>query len=273
MFCAILTVGWYAVESKVNALDKKKLVLETAMRDKKYFKVDDAQVALGGIKKTTLYWDLFQMVERGMIVRVGKGKYSLRKPEDSAGALPRMSKLALKIRQLLQDSGLSYYISGLDVLMKYMHHVPERFPVLLFVDGHNKEEVGFILRKNGVLSMTADAGSQMDMVTQLGVYHDTVILRETGNFDYAPDGVAIGEKAFVDLYMEVSRRRFPLALQELARIFETMERLGVIDEKVLIKVAYSRSLHHDMRFLVESKRIHEDAFKLVRMIRGQNANE
>ena len=261
------------MESKDNALDKKMGILETAMRDKKYFKVDDAQDALGGIKKTTLYWDLFKMVERGMIVRIGKGKYSLRKPAGSTVDTPRMSKLAVKIRQLLQDSGLAYYISGLDVLMKYMHHVPERFPVLLFADGHNKEEIGFVLRKNGILAMAADPRTEMDMVTQLGALHDTVILRETGNFDYAPDGVAIGEKAFVDLYMEVSRRRFPLALQELARIYETMERLGVIDEKVLIKAAYGRSLHHDMRFLVESKRVHEDAFKLVRMIRGRNANE
>lgn len=258
------------MEQKMSALEGKLSILRSSFGNKSFFRVDDAREALE-IKKSTLYWDLHTMVEKGYLTRVGRGKFTFSRnvQEDN----PLSSILAMKINKLLQETEFEYYISGLDVLLKYMHHIPDHYPVMLFVDKYSKEEIGFILRQNGILAVNGDNIKGTDIFSELGIVDNGVILHETSNFEYSGEGFAVGEKAFVDLYIEVTRRNFPLSLQELARIYENMEYKGVIDKKILIQVAYSRSVHYDIRFIAESKNINKAAFKMVRMIRGGEYDE
>lgn len=254
----------------MSALEEKLSILRSSFGNKSFFRVDDAREALE-IKKSTLYWDLHNMVEKGYLTRVGRGKFTFSR--NFQEEKPLSSLLALKIHKLLQETGFQYYISGLDVLLKYMHHVPDHYPVVLFVDKESKEEIGFMLRQNGILAVNSDNIRGTDIFSELSILDNGVILHETSNFEYSGDGFATVEKAFVDLYIEVTRREFPVSLQELARIYENMESRGVIDKKILIQAAYNRSVHYDIRFIVESKNIHKAAFKMVRMIRGGEVNE
>ena len=90
-----------------------------------------------------------------------------------------------------------------------------------------------------------------------------------GCFVYA-DGLALLEKAFVDLYYAVTRNGYPVALQELVRIYENLTRLGNIDKKKMISVAMKRGIQYDIRFIVESKFITEAAMKFVNILnRGE----
>ena len=90
---------------------------------------------------------------------------------------------------------------------------------------------------------------------------------QTESFDFAEDGLATIEKAFVDLFYAVTRNGYPVALQEMVRMYENLVRLGNIDKKMLITVAVRRGIQYDIRFIVESKFITEDAMKFVEILR------
>ncbi|NLN48886.1 MAG: hypothetical protein GX154_07375 [Clostridiales bacterium] len=255
------------MQNKKSALDKKFEIIKKTFGEKSFFKVEDAQNVLN-IKRSTLYWDLYNMVEQGYLTRVGKGKYTLN--YHAIDDKPLVSFLANKISEMLQETGLQFYISGIDVLLKHMQHVPDSYPIMLFADKYSKDEIEDMLLKNNIHVVSSNELKTSNTIVKLNTLNDIVILYETSKFDYAANGFASNEKAFVDLYYEVTRQDFPLPLQELARIYSHMEFRGVIDKKKLIQAAYDRNTHYDIRFIVESKYISEAAYKFVDMIRSGN---
>jgi hypothetical protein len=249
-----------------SALEKKFDIIKNAFEGKSFFKVEDALNVLKS-KKATLYWDLYNMVEHGYLIRLSKGKYTLN--YNAMDDKPLTSLLANKISNILQETGFQYYISGIDILLKHMQHVPDSYPLMLFADKYSREEIENVLLKNNIQVISPNELKTRDTVIKLNKLNDIVILYETSKFEYASEGFASNEKAFVDLYYEVTRQEFPLPLQELARIYLHMVLRGVIDKKKLIQAAYDRNAHYDIRFIVESKYINEAAFKFVNMIRGE----
>ena len=253
------------MENRKSALEKKFDIIQNAFGGKSFFKVEDAQDVLK-LKKATLYWDLCNMVEQGYLIRVGKGKYLLN--QNAVDDKPLTSLLANKINNILQETGFQYYISGIDILLKHMQHVPDSYPIMLFVDKYSSDEIEDMLLKNNIHAISSNELKSGGTIVKLNTLNDIVILYETSKFEYSSGGFASYEKAFVDLYYEITRQDFPLPLQELARIYSHMDLRGVIDKKKLIQAAYDRNAHYDIRFIVESKHINEAAFKFVDMIRG-----
>ena len=94
-----------------------------------------------------------------------------------------------------------------------------------------------------------------------------IVLYVTDNFDYCDENIATTEKAFVDLYFSITRNAYPLALQELIRIYQNLIRLGYIDKKKMIKIAEKRSIQYDIRFIAESKFITDAAMMFVNILR------
>ena len=75
------------------------------------------------------------------------------------------------------------------------------------------------------------------------------------------------EKAFVDTYFSVTRNGYPLALQELVRIFENMQRTGNIDVRKTVTIASRRSIQYDIRYIVESRYITDEARQFVEIMK------
>ena len=114
-----------------------------------------------------------------------------------------LSHPAEYVKDFLDETGFEYYISGLDILAKYMQHVPEQYSVIVFID----------------------------------------------------------------LYFAISRNGYPLSLQQLVRIYQNLSRLGNIDKKKMITVATKRNIQYDIRFIVESQFITEQAIEFVEILR------
>ena len=72
---------------------------------------------------------------------------------------------------------------------------------------------------------------------------------------------------FIDLYFAISRNGYPLSLQQLVRIYQNLSRLGNIDKKKMITVATKRNIQYDIRFIVESQFITEQAIEFVEILR------
>ena len=248
-----------------KSLKDKFDILIKELGEKSAFTVSDA-VGVLKAKEATARWVLWNLADQAKITRIGKGLYTFR-PKFNQNLVPNLSDLAKKVRELFQESGFQFFISGLDILSGYMVHVPEKYPILVFVEKNSIEEANELLIGQKINSVIADRVSEYRKIYRVIPLEKMVILRPTKEFDYAKDGIVEPEKAFVDLYYEVTRASFPLSLGELGRIFLNMQRRSFINEKRLSKVAARRNLHHDIRFILDYKRISEYAFEFSEVLK------
>ena len=151
-----------------------------------------------------------------------------------------------------------------------MQHVPEQYPYTVFVRKESKTEITEVLNENDYKVIEpVNLKDIYENNVYAGIEESAVLLYRTENFDDSENGLATIEKAFVDLYYAVTRNEYPLALQELVRIYENLVRLGNIDKKIMISIAAKRSIQYDIRFIAESKFITKQALKFVEIL-GKN---
>ncbi len=256
-----------------KAIEQKYRELEAGLsKNQSVFFVEDAEHIWGRIQKNSVYWYLSALIDAGYIRRIRKGMYALKEWKEPA--VTAMSSAATEIAGLLDESGFYYYVSGLDVLAGFMLHVPEQYPVILFAEKEAKDEVSEILVR-GKMRVIEPTRLKSELESAFFRHTDLplIVLYPTTSFEYSCDGRAEAEKAFIDLYYAVTRNAYPLAIQELARIYENMRRTGGIDEKRLIRAAKARSIHYDIRFIVESGHITKEARMFDRILNGRKTNE
>lgn len=248
-----------------RSLEGKYQKIAEALGNQGTFYMDEVQRVFPEMKKSSLYWNISKLVEEGYLKRVRNGVYSFNEWKGKKSIT--ISGMAEKVRDILDETGFEYYISGLDVLQKYMLHVPEQYPTIVYVQKETKEEIADALRNNNFeVAKPLDLREIYENLNFTRESLNLVILYQTENFEDCENSLATIEKAFVDIYCAVTRNKYPLALQELVRIYENLTRLGNIDKKKLITVAAKRGLQYDMRFIVESKFITEDAKKFVTIL-------
>jgi hypothetical protein len=96
---------------------------------------------------------------------------------------------------------------------------------------------------------------------------ELALLIPTQEFAYAANGLASVEKAFVDLYYEVSRRNYPLSIQELVRIYLNMRRRMFLNTNRMVKIASRRNIQQDIRYIVAHDAITDAAMEFVDHLR------
>jgi hypothetical protein len=245
---------------KLKLDDKAKLLLEH-LQDKPVFTILDAASVLEE-KKSTLYWTLYNLAHNGYIYRTGQGLYSFQNRERES-IRPILSRLATRILDVLNETGYDFFISGLDILSVFMVHVPETYPVLMFVDKYGTDEITEILLKNKIDAVTFNDKKAYTAIGRMSSISEFALMIPTKEFSYATNGLASFEKAFVDLYYEVSRRNYPLAIQELVRIYLNMRRRMSLNTNRMVKIASRRNIHQDVRYIVEHDVITDAAIKFV----------
>ena len=251
-----------------TALEKKYRKIIEVFGNQPNFYVDEVQQIFPDMKKYTLYWNLSKLVEKGYIKRVRNGMYAFNEWKGKKSVF--LSHSAEYVKDFLDETGFDYYISGLDILSKYMQHVPEQYPVIVFIEKIAKEEIyeNLIVKGIEVIEPTQIKKRYEDAIFS-GNNSIQVVLYPTENFSYSENGIATIEKAFIDLYFAVSRNGYPLSLQELARIYQNLNRLGNIDKKKMITVATKRSIQYDIRFIAESQFITRQAMEFVEILRRE----
>lgn len=250
----------------ITTLEKKYEEMVEVLGRQTTFYVDEVEQIFPELKKSTLYWYLSKLVEKGYIKRIRNGVFAFNEWRGKNGIL--LSSSAKYVRDFLDETGFHYYISGLDILAKYMQHVPEQYPVIVFIEKEAKKEIYDSLMFKGVAVLEPLQVKKMyENSIFAGNKSMQVVLYATDNFTYSEEGLATVEKAFVDLYFAISRNNYPLSLQELVRIYQNLGRLGNIDKKKLITVATKRNIQYDIRFIVESKFITDQAIEFVEVLK------
>jgi hypothetical protein len=251
---------------KNSALDNKINVIRNKLAHKDPFTVADLGPVLEE-KKSTLYWTIWNLAQKGYIYKIGKGLYSLQKKEPDIQ--PILSPLGNRVLGILRESGYEFFISGLDILSIFMEHVPETYPVLLYGNRYSLDELSELLSKNDIAVVHRDTGKYQSML-QIPMLKDLALLYPTNEFSYAENSLASFEKALVDMYYEVTRQEYPLPLQELVRIFKNIKRRISLDTNKLVKIASRRSIHYDIRYIVERDFISDKAIEFVTLLKRQD---
>lgn len=251
---------------KESALEKKYNAIEEKLREQTTFYMEDVQAIFPDMKQSSIYWNLSKMVEAGYLKRVRTGVYAFNEWKGK-------TKIALtedikRVQEILDESGFGYFISGLDVLQRFMQHVPEQYPMLLFVEKSAHDEIiNYLLDGGFAVVKPSGIRQQYEDAILAGIEKKQIIVYDTENFDYENDGIATIEKAFVDLYFSITRNGYPLSLQELVRVYQNLVRLGNIDKKKLITVSTKRNLQSDIRLIVETPYITEEAMQFAMILR------
>ncbi|MFQ5452709.1 MAG: DUF6577 family protein [Candidatus Zixiibacteriota bacterium] len=253
--------------SKGLSIKQKAKLLRQYLGERESFTLSDMEDILQE-KKSTLNWTVWSLHKDGYTSRLGKGLYTFNRLQDKKQLKPRLTDLAQKAYNILIESGYDFFVTGLDVLSIFMLHVPERYPALVFVDKYSLFDVLDYLRANDINAIDYSKVRHFPGINDLVLIGDIVLLSITREFSYAENGIASFEKAFVDLYYEVTRKKYPLPMQELVRIYSNMKRRIILDEKRLVKIASQRSLQRDIRFITESKYINSQAFEFVELLKS-----
>lgn len=250
------------------SLESKYQKIVQLLGEQPTFYIDEIQAIFPEMKKSSLYWNMSRLVEEGYLKRVRNGVYAVNEWKGKRAV--SLSGTAERIRDILDETGFGYYISGLDILQKYMQHVPEKYPIIVYVEKSAKEEMRDTLAANFFeVSEPVQMKEMYENYTLTNQNADWVVLYQTEVFEYSANGMASIEKAFVDLYYAVTRNEYPVALQELVRIYKNLTRLGNIDKKKMITIATRRNIQYDIRFIAESKFITEQAVKFVEILRRE----
>ena len=248
-----------------NALESKYQRILNELGEQATFYIEDIQRIFPDMKKSTLYWNMSKLVDGGYLKRVRNGVYSFNEWKGKKNV--SLSQTAEKIRDILDETGFDYYISGLDILQKYMLHIPEQYPIVICIQKESKNELTDILTNHFYeVVEPRRLKEKYEAIQYNGKNNDIIIIYLTENFEDSEDGLATIEKAFVDLYYAVTRNGYPLALQELVRIYENLVRLGNIDRKRMIAVAAKRGIQCDLRFIAEAKFVTGSARKFVEIL-------
>jgi hypothetical protein len=251
---------------KISALEKKYTTIEDKLKEQTTFYMEDVQSIFPDMKKSSIYWNLSKMVDAGYLKRVRTGVYAFNEWKGKTRIV--LTEDIKKVQKALDESGFEYFISGLDVLQRFMQHVPEQYPMILFVEKYAHSEIINYLRDGGfAVVKPSEIRKQYDDAMIAGIDQKQVIVYDTENFDYENDGIATIEKAFVDLYFSITRNGYPLPLQELVRVYQNLVRLGNIDKKKLITVSTKRNLQSDIRLIVETPYITEGAMQFALLLR------
>ena len=251
------------MKTKRLSIDEKVRIIKSNLKNKDVFTISGVELVLNE-KRSTLYWTMWNLVGKGYLSRVGKGLYSLFEKKEPV--FPILSKTGKKVIKILEESGYQFFISGLDILSVFMEHIPERFPVILFVERNNINEIVDLLIENGIDTLTNLKGDTLSILRQLYSTKEIVLVYKTNEFKYSNKGRASIEKAFVDMYYAVTRKGYPLSIQELARIYLNMRRRIRLDTNRIIKIASRRSIHYDIRYIIENRQISEKAVEFVKII-------
>jgi len=115
---------------KMSSLEQKYNEIKERLGNQVNIFFDDIRKIFPDTPKNSLYWIVSKLVQAGYLKRVRNGVYELNETRGKRAV--HLSDMTRKVRRILDEEGYDYYISGMDILLKFMHHIPENYPIIVF---------------------------------------------------------------------------------------------------------------------------------------------
>lgn len=215
------------------------------------------------MNKKTISWRLHALVQQNKLFKTGHGIYSIKRNNvnNSAAGYDYLQKKSKKIYDILVEYGYDFYITGMDALVGEILHVPENYPVLITVEASGMKEVQDVLNEREMIVLTEKDHDFLG-TTILNNKVDAIILRGK-DFSMATDNIAQKEKGFIDLYYAVTRMEYSISIQELSRIYQSMQRNNSFTMAKMKKAGKDRGIDVEVNWLIEQSKIPEKALAFM----------
>ena len=209
--------------------------LKLLMSDGGTLRTDDIYKLFPDVKKNTVSWYLYKLRQDKKILRLEHGVYSFLRPADDVVQYGDIQNFSRKLYDSMQEYSDKFYISGLDALVRQMHHVPEQYPAIMVA---RREAFGDIRERFAQDAAVISSPDEARLIMR-GQYPAgrVVVLVKGGDFSLACNNIAMPEKGFIDLYYAVTRMFYPLSAQEMLRIFRNLRRSKSFSRSKLLSAA------------------------------------
>lgn len=192
------------------------------------------------IKKNTLNWRLYELVNQGLIARIGRGKYTL---GSKRAYTPILSDNSIKLSNIVKVNFplLSYCIWDIDIIKPFTQHIPSIFSIIIEVEKDGKEAVYHKVREDFPNTFLDDSKKYIrDILQEL---QDVILIKTLISeapvklFDNVP--IPLPEKVLVDLYCDTLLFDY-LQGNELRYIFQNILHQFFINKNRLLRYATRR---------------------------------
>ena len=214
--------------------------------------------------KGTLHRVLNDLVKTGKIERLGRGIYRIKisdskTNEDIIDRLVFSDRLTVKLvpgspmeaKELLYSKGIDFMITGWPVLYRYIHNLPKRLIILIYVTKGSGEIAVFTLREAGLRALLNPTMKEINLALESFSERDIFVVREFSELIGNVNGFASLERALVDLYFETTRRKILFPKEEVARIFLNVLRTEPFSYSRLREFASRRGVAEEIIDILE----------------------
>lgn len=174
------------------------------------------------IKKSTLNWRLYELVNQGIITRVGRGQYILGQNKEFS---PLLSDNNIRLSTIIRDNFplLSYCLWDTNIIKPFTQDIPSIFFTIIEVEKEGKEAVYHKLKEDSPNVFLDDSKKYIrDILSDL---QDVILVKTLISeaplklFNNVPS--PLPEKILVDLYCDTLLFDY-LQGNELSHIFQNM---------------------------------------------------
>lgn len=152
----------------------------------------------------------------------------------------------------LRREGVSFVLTGLDILLPFVQHQPTRILHLIYTGVGAGTWAQSVLKDSSftpVLNPTRqEVEKVLDIIPQKS---ELVVLREKSSRLGVSDSLASIERAFVDLYVEATRELIPFSVQEVAYIYLNMQATLSLNTAQMLRYAHDRSIGQEIKQIIE----------------------
>lgn len=258
----------------MNTYTEKNLQrLKAALSDKSSFSVEEACQVLGS-KRSTALWILSHLSTSGSIARVGRGIYTLNEKSLSF-RIPRLSQEITNLIDKLRNEGVSFVLTGLDILLPFVQHQPARILHLIYTATGAGSWAQSLLKTPDFAPVLEPTPQEVEkMLDIIDQPTELIVIRERASKHASKNSLATLERAFIDLYEEASRQRIPFSIQEVAHIFINMKASVELNDAQMMRYAHERSIRDEIQDILESikeprrETSNEQAKKFLKILRA-----
>ena len=218
--------------------------------DEKVFTPKEAAQALS-IKKSSAYWLLHTLVRDQRLSRIARGYYTVAPDLRETGGAPSLSNLSQQIVSILRREGIEFYITGLDILTPFFDQMPASFPPLVYVQKGSSDWVLRSLTTIDAPVLVNPKKGEISIARIMRSGADPIIVRETAEFSFTNGVLASTEKAFVDVYYEITRGYYEFSVGDLAHMLVAYETRGHLNPVRMIGAARRRRIDAEIRYMLD----------------------
>jgi hypothetical protein len=209
------------------------------------FSIDDV-VRILETKRSTALWFLSNLSRSGRITRIGRGIYTFDE-KNILYRFPRLSNDLSTAINKLRNEGISFVVTGMDILLPFVQHQPSRILHHIYTAVGAGTWAQSLLKDFEFTPVLNPSRQEIEKILEIAPdTKEIIILREKSSRIASANSLATIERAFVDLYMESTRGLIPFSVQEVAFIFINMKSSIIMNTAQMLRYAHDRSISDEI---------------------------